>query len=382
VLDLVEGSSQLIAGYPDGRLALYDFGDRFPLATRLPVTVPAGSPANFDQANAIRRDGKVMAWFEQAMHRVRLQDDRGAALPDVPIAEASFVEAIALSDDGTRLVTVEAREAVDTWTSSLLVRSLPDGEIIHEEPLGPYGYRIDLSSDGERLLIGDPQGGLRLRGLVDGAVVWDAPADPERRSIGAVELSDDGRTARAGAVLGAGPFGRAALLTWDVTPGAATSDPEVVFVNADRVSAIATAPDGRRFLSASDAQSAADGQLLVVEPGETRATGDLGGPRDNIAVLRLAPDGRLLSGGPQGWFAWTIDRDAWTRLACAIAARELTPAEWREAFGDLPQAPTCALPPDAPPDPSATPPAASSSPSPAPVEPSPSSVVPSTPPGG
>ena len=99
----------MVAGYPDGRLAVYDLGDRQPLAQRLPMTPPAAGGPAVDQANAIRRDGEVVAWYEQATDRIRLQQRDGTALPDVP-ADGAWIEAMALSDDGTRLVTVADRQ--------------------------------------------------------------------------------------------------------------------------------------------------------------------------------------------------------------------------------------------------------------------------------
>ncbi len=376
VLEPVGTSDRLVAGYPDGRLAIYDFGDRWRLAERLPVTPPAGGPVIMDQANAIRRDGQAMAWYEQAGDRVRIQDRAGGTETDVAIEHGTWVEALALSDDGLRLVTVEAEPQDGTWTSWLRVRSLPDGAISHDELLGPPGHDVALAADGRRLLIGDARGGLRLRGLTDGTIVWEAPADPDRRAVTAVELAADGRSASAGVVLGTGPYGRTAVLSWDLASDA-PGDPETILLDADRVSAIATAPDGRRFVAASDAQSDADGRLLVVDPGRSRATGELGDPHDNIAALRVAPDGRLLSGGPQGWFAWTIDPDAWTALACRVAARELSPAEWRAALGDEPQVPTCAASTASGPTPGVSP--RPSGQSPLPPGPSP---LPSRQPGG
>ena len=60
-----------------------------------------------NQAYAIRRDGAAFAWYEQAGSRIRVMDRAGASIADVPVTE--FVEALALTDDGARLVAVEAR---------------------------------------------------------------------------------------------------------------------------------------------------------------------------------------------------------------------------------------------------------------------------------
>ena len=213
----------------------------------------------------------------------------------------------------------------DGYAGWLVERSLPDGALRFERRLGPWGYRIALSPAADLVLVGDLRGGLALQSLEDGAVRWAAPDDPERRAITAVELSADGRTVRAGANLGTGPFGSTVLLTYRTDDPAGTP-PEMLSIDADRIAAIATTLDGERLIiAASDAQAWADGRLLVARIGEDRTSGSLGPPGDGYAVLRVDPAGELLSGGPlSGWFAWTLDPVEWERRACAIAARDLT----------------------------------------------------------
>lgn len=339
-LDVADGQDVVVAGYPDGRLAIYDLRDRWPLADRLELPNPPGSSPASDQAYAIRRDGEVLAWYEQAGGRIRLMDRHGASLVDVPVT--AFVEALALADDGSSLVAVEARPVGPDFDGWLTVRSLPDGELVSERRLGPWGHDIVLSADAQRVLVGDARGGLSLQRLDDGSVLWAAPPDPERRAITAVELSPDERIVRAGANLGSGPFGRTALLTWHLDD-AAGAEAVSVPIDSDRIAAVATAPDGERtFIAAADAQAWTDGRILVLGAGETVPSGSLGAPGDNQAVLRFHPDGELLSGGPaSGWFAWTVDPEEWQRRACAVAARDLSETEWRDALGDEPMAPTC-----------------------------------------
>ncbi len=357
-MDVTDAEDLVVAGYPDGRLAVYDMGAHWQLAERLPIPTPPSGPATLDQAYAIRRDGEAYAWYEQASAFIRVADRAGAPITELSVG-ASFVEAIALGDDGTRLVAVEVRGDAPTYDSWLVERRLPDGEVLLERHLGPWGFDIALSPDGERVLVGDARGGLSLQGLEGGEVIWSAPVDADRRAISAVELSPDGRTVRAGANVGSGPFGRAVLLTYGVDDPPGTP-PGSVTVDTDRIAAVATTPDGERlFLAANDAQSWSDGRLLVMRVGEDGTSGSMGPPGDNIAVLRFDPDGRLLSGGPvAGWFAWNVDPAEWERRACAIAARDLTQAEWRDALGDEPWAPTCSaavVPGDGPAEPSPEP---------------------------
>jgi hypothetical protein len=147
---------------------------------------------------------------------------------------------------------------------------------------------------------------------------------------------------RAGANLGTEAVGRTVLLTY-VLDGPADAAPQVLTIDTDRISAIATTPDGSRILiAAADGQTRADGRLLVHHVGDVRPSGSLGPPADNLAVLRFDPSGSLLSGGADsGFMAWTVDRAEWERRACAAAARELTLAEWRDALGEEPWRPTC-----------------------------------------
>jgi hypothetical protein len=294
----------------------------------------------------------MFAWYEQAGGRIRIVDRTGASVQDVATA-ADHVEAIALSADGSRLVFVEDRPQGSDHHGWLVVRGLPDGELITERHLGPWGYRIGLSADGERVAIGDARGGLTVQTTVDGETVWTAPDDPTRRWISALERSPDGRVVRAGANLGTGPVGRTMLLTYQLDAPEGTA-PEATVFDTDRISAIATTDDGlRTVIAAADGQTRDDGRLILLYAGDERPSGSLGAPADNHATLRFDPAGLLLSGGPAaGWFAWTVDPAEWEQRACSIAQRELTEAEWRDALGDEPWRPTC--------DPDATPPPTSS----------------------
>ena len=296
-----------------------------------------------------------MAQWSQANREITVTDPTGVTLATIPTGDAAstYIEALALADDGRSLLMVEDRQESDGWVGYLVRLALPGGERSDEQRLGPWGYRLALSADGSRLAIGDARGGLRVIDPATGTEVWRAPDDPTRRAITALELSADGKTLRVGARMGSVLFGKADLLTFDLGGGTA-ADP--VKVDTDRISAIATSPDDAWVvIAASDDQSVADGRLLVYAPGDPESSGSLGPPGDDVVVLRFDRPGHLLSGGPRSaWMAWTVDPGAWARQACAIAARNLTPTEWRDALGDEPWAPTCPTP-GASPSPSVSP---------------------------
>ena len=352
-LDATPDGSRVVAGYPDGRLAIYDVADTWSLPERIDaLPIPPYRTPDTDEAYAVRADGGALAWFQQDLQAIRVVDRAGSPIADVAVPD--WVEAVALSPDGTRVVAVEDRLEESGWMGRLTVRSLPDGELLSERALGPYGYRIALSPDGRTVAIGDLRGTLELRDLESGEVRWSAPPDAGGRAIRSVEIAPDGRTLRAGATLGQGPFGQVMLLGWDTVTGAAA---EPVRIDADRIGAIATSADGRTVvLAANDAQAWADGRLLIMDPEEGAPSGSLGPPGDNVGALRFGDDGRLVSGGPvAGWFTWDTDPATWEDRACAIAARDLSLIEWRDALGDEPWAPTCsgaAVPVDAPDAPS------------------------------
>ena len=96
-------------------------------------------------------------------------------------------------------------------------------------------------------------------------------------------------------------------------------------------------PDGNLL-----ATSAFDGTVILWDVESRRALGTLPGPAGSTSA-RFTPDGRRLfvlreTGQAQ---RWEVTPDAWSRLACRVAGRDLTRAEWEELVPDQDYRPVC-----------------------------------------
>jgi WD40 repeat protein len=101
----------------------------------------------------------------------------------------------------------------------------------------------------------------------------------------------------------------------------------------------AWAPDGSFFVSAGQ-----DGRVSLWDGG----TGDpLGtvvpGAADSWGLVEVLPDGHTVMIATTGndVFTWDTRIESWIERACTIAGRNLTPEEWREAFGNRGHRETC-----------------------------------------
>ena len=67
------------------------------------------------------------------------------------------------------------------------------------------------------------------------------------------------------------------------------------------------------------------------------------GANDHPAFAAVLPDGHdAIAASPDGAvYRWDTRLDRWIDFACALAGRNLTDAEWRDAFGDQPYRQTC-----------------------------------------
>lgn len=87
-------------------------------------------------------------------------------------------------------------------------------------------------------------------------------------------------------------------------------------------------PDGRLLVAVGDGLEVWDISQRSLLGG--RRLGEL-----SLAEVDVSPDGRTVAtlDDAGNVFAWTLDRREWVSLACRLAGRRLTDAEWEELAG-------------------------------------------------
>ena len=117
---------------------------------------------------------------------------------------------------------------------------------------------------------------------------------------------------------------------WDLTDPAAP--PRVLRGHADKISALAIAPDGRLVTGSQD------GTARVWDLKDPAAPPlVLRGHVHSIVALAFAPDGRLVTGSYDNTArVWSLDPDKLIQMAGGVASRNLTYPEWQQFFGQEP----------------------------------------------
>jgi WD domain, G-beta repeat len=176
------------------------------------------------------------------------------------------------------------RSAVAFDRDRFFVVDLEDGQVVHEGDFDLVPFRGDFSPDGRRFVIGSELGQVRMLDVETGT--WVGPP----------------RTAHDG-----------------------------------RVGQVAYAPDGNTLVSGSD-----DGAIVLWD-GRTGAL--LSTVATGLAVVlpEFLPDGHtvLIASGEASVASWDTSPESWIEFACTVAGRNLTEAEWREAFDTRPYHATC-----------------------------------------
>jgi WD40 repeat protein len=206
---------------------------------------------------------------------------------------------------------------------------------VDADTLEPIGDRIELEAVVQELfatpdantVLGLVAGNYyAVIDLIDGAVVeTELGVDPAW-----VDLSPDGTRLAVGAATG--EVGVADVRTGEwVRPPAGSHD--------GWVQRVTYAPDGSILVSSGN-----DGQVKVWDgrTGEPLAT-IAPGSRNVWAAVEFLPDGHtvIVATRDGAVYTWDTRVESWVEFACRVAGRNLTDAEWRDAFRDRPYRQTC-----------------------------------------
>jgi WD40 repeat protein len=161
---------------------------------------------------------------------------------------------------------------------------------------------------------------------------------------------DTGATIRSGDVGVSQPFGAFSpdgrrfaasggdgqVQVLDVATGSWKGPPRKV--HEGRVEPAAFSPDGATFVTGGS-----DG-VIVLSDGQTGAeVNRVPSGRPGKVEPSFLPDGHtvLMPSFDGTVSTWNTDPNSWTEFACAIAGRNFTQDEWRDAFGARPYHETC-----------------------------------------
>jgi WD40 repeat protein len=136
--------------------------------------------------------------------------------------------------------------------------------------------------------------------------------------------------------------GQEGIVTWNLKSGTKVGTPlELRQLGAD---SLALSPRGNVIASASRT-----GWIGLWDTETKSLLGDFQSHGDAFYSVALAPSGRLLAAG-SGYLAGAddalmfldLDPKNWVQHACAIAARNMTPEEWRRYMSEGSPSDTCA----------------------------------------
>lgn len=182
-----------------------------------------------------------------------------------------------------------------------------------------------------------PDGTLVASGAQDGVAVHELATGRRRYGLNrgskfvvGVAFSPDGRLLAAG-------FSDGSAVLLDARTGRERGGP-LVF-NRGAVGGMAFTPDGRLL-----AAGQGDGSVQLVNVATRQRIGEgLRGQTDQVVSVAFTPDGQRLAASSYDGTVVLYDTSAarWSKLACSLAGRNLSRAEWKQYLGDRAYHRTC-----------------------------------------
>jgi WD40 repeat protein len=283
-----DGQRLASAGW-DGTVRVWDLRPLAP-APAVPRPVLAAFSKDFGRAAVLTGDDGLRV----------LDTANGAELYRAEPLPHLSESVVALSPDGSRLAYSPRPGVRDRHL--VFVRSLPDGNLVHEFEVPAYVNEMTFSPDGQELSVTTGAFEVKDRGIVRadltnrGQTAWAESASQWGAS--SLAYSPDGRSFVAG-------FEHGKIRVWDRQTGRPR---QPLVGHSDRVNCLAFSPDSRRLVSGGRSDRTvnvwdfADGRLLV----------QLGGHERGVFRVAIHPDGGLVAslGGEGDLTLWDVHATA------------------------------------------------------------------------
>jgi sugar lactone lactonase YvrE len=247
---------------------------------------------------------------------------------------STYIPSISYTPDGSEIVGLDGAASiyrVDADTLEPIGEPIPlepdTAEAADEPPVDPGSTSLTISPDGRTAFAALTAGTSAWVDLAEGRILHqdDLGLEPAHTA-----LSPDGR--RLAVAANTGEVGLLQLETWTWTRPPTAAHSAVAL-------GVTWAADGTLFASYRQ-----DGRISLWDgrTGEPLGTVRLGGP-SAWTIANFMPDGHTLIAATTDneVFTWDTRLETWVERACAIAGRNLTTQEWRQAFGDRPYRNTC-----------------------------------------
>jgi len=261
---------------------------------------------------------KIVVWNASTRKVARLLR-RPDYLPPTPLGSGPATEAVAFSPNDRRLAAVGDDGVIRIY-------NLRTGQYTVVRKTHAGLNDVDFSSDGRLLAAAGLAGQITVWSLKQRKVAYTTPPGPWIQTL---RFSPDGKTIAAGNSSGDVDF-------WDAETGRQL--PQHFASIGGSVNSLSFDPSGRRLMTTDG-----DGSIRLwdIPSGEPIGAPLPGSTTEGWGTF--FPNGTQLVAvfGPGTGVVWNVDPTRWSALACQIANRNLTRAEWHAYLPNRPYSKTC-----------------------------------------